>query len=258
MTTPPLTARTSAVLFGLRAAPKQFGAASFFKVLNLRTIVYVDGYNLYYSLLRRSPYKWLNLFSLFRDHVLDADTSELIELRFYTAPILASMSDDPESHRRQRIYWQALRKYCGTQVKIIEGKMISETKHLRLSKPVPGMPESAQVQVLSEKQTDVRLAVDMVSHALRGVVEQVVLCSNDSDFEPGLQSIREFAPDVRIGLVAPVLADSPRFVSNSLLKHAHWSKRISAQHLLQAQLPIKIPSTALRCPESWQVIQDLF
>ena len=31
----------------------------------MKTIVYVDGYNLYYSILRQSRYKWLDMVKLF-------------------------------------------------------------------------------------------------------------------------------------------------------------------------------------------------
>jgi hypothetical protein len=51
----------------------------------MRTIVYVDGYNLYYGLLRKSPHKWLDLYSLFQNHVLDQ--ADVLEVRYYTAPI---------------------------------------------------------------------------------------------------------------------------------------------------------------------------
>ena len=53
----------------------------------LRKVVYVDGYNLYYGLLRKSKLKWLDLYSLFNDHVLD-DQANLQEIRYYTAPVL--------------------------------------------------------------------------------------------------------------------------------------------------------------------------
>jgi hypothetical protein len=43
---------------------------SFLTITMPKTIVYIDGFNLYYGLLRRSPYKWLDLVSLFADHVL--------------------------------------------------------------------------------------------------------------------------------------------------------------------------------------------
>ena len=59
----------------------------------MRTVTYVDGFNLYYSVLRRTNLKWLDLVALFRDHVLDSN-AQLLEVRYYTAPILARMSDD--------------------------------------------------------------------------------------------------------------------------------------------------------------------
>ena len=83
----------------------------------MRTVVYVDGFNLYYSILRRTNLKWLDLVALFRDHVLGAN-AQLIEVRYYTAPILARMSDDPKSVQRQRIYLQALRRMYPDQLKL--------------------------------------------------------------------------------------------------------------------------------------------
>jgi hypothetical protein len=37
----------------------------------MRTVVYVDGFNLYYGALRGTPFKWLDLYGLFREHVLE-------------------------------------------------------------------------------------------------------------------------------------------------------------------------------------------
>jgi hypothetical protein len=62
----------------------------------MRTVVYIDGYNLYYGLVRRTNLKWLDLVALFRDHVLDS-SAQLVEVRYYTASILARRSDDAKS-----------------------------------------------------------------------------------------------------------------------------------------------------------------
>ena len=88
-----------------------------------RTIVYVDGYNLYYGLLRKSKLKWLDLVVLFNEHVLD-DSANVIEVRYYTAPVLGRMSDNPESPQRQRRYLQALRKVHSTGLVIVEGRIM--------------------------------------------------------------------------------------------------------------------------------------
>lgn len=105
----------------------------------MRTVVYVDGYNLYYGLLRKTTLKWLDLFALFRDHVLGPE-AELIQVRYYTAPVLGRMCDSPESPRRQRRYLQALRKMYPDQIAIVEGKILATTPFQRLVKPIAEVP----------------------------------------------------------------------------------------------------------------------
>jgi hypothetical protein len=65
----------------------------------MKTIVYVDGLNLYYAALRGTPFKWLDLYALFRDQVLEAGT-DVEQVRYYTAPVKGSSSDDPCSPQR--------------------------------------------------------------------------------------------------------------------------------------------------------------
>jgi len=48
----------------------------------MRTNVYVDGFNLYYGLLKGGPHKWLNLEALF-DAVLPKNTIQTV--RYFTA-----------------------------------------------------------------------------------------------------------------------------------------------------------------------------
>ena len=93
----------------------------------MKTIVYVDGYNLYYGLLRKSSYKWLDLYKLFQDNLLNQSV-EVVEVRYYTAPVLGKMSDDPASGQRQRTYLQALRKMPPNRTRIIEGKLLRQRR----------------------------------------------------------------------------------------------------------------------------------
>lgn len=218
----------------------------------MRTIVYVDGYNLYYGLLRRSSYKWLDLFSLFQNHVLDKD-AEVIEVRYYTAPVLGKLCDDPDSIHRQRAYLQALRKMSPQKVTIIEGKLELSMPFLRLVSPDSGGATTAQVYKLSEKKTDVSLASDMIAGAFTGAYDQAVLCTNDTDLSPALDRIRQHCHGVRLGLVAPVFGGD-RKMARDLLKHVHWAKLLSPVHLANAQLPLKIPHTSIRQPESWKPV----
>ncbi len=217
----------------------------------MKTIIYIDGYNLYYGLLRRSPHKWLDLYTLFQSHVLqDVD---VLEVRYYTAPVLARMSDDTESPQRQRTYLQALRKHAPSKVTIIEGKMIAATPFSRLVHPIAEAPNIQKVQVYSfeEKQSDVNMAVDMVVSALTNACEQIVVCSNDSDLKAAFANIKQHSPHIKLGLVAPVKGEGARAISQDLSQLADWAKALSPVHLAKAQLPEKIYGTAIRKPNTW-------
>lgn len=218
----------------------------------MRTVVYVDGYNLYYGLLRKTTLKWLDLFALFRDHVLDPE-AELIQVRYYTAPVLGRMCDSPESPQRQRRYLQALRKMYPEQIAIIEGKILATTPFQRLVKPIAEAPDLQMVQVydFNEKKTDVNLAADLIAGAWTGAYDQAVVCSNDTDLEAALSTVRQHHPSIRLGVVAPIPGDDHRRISTDLSRHAHWSKPLSPVHLKNAQLPERIPHSALHKPDTW-------
>ena len=191
----------------------------------MKTVVYVDGYNLYYGLLRGTSYKWLDLYNLFQNHVLDKST-QVIEVRYYTAPIIKKSSDDPDSQQRQRIYLQALRKCPPNKVKIIEGKIIESHPTLRLYEPIPEAPGLTRVKVFdfNEKKTDVNIAVDLVVGAWMNTFEQAVLCSNDSDLQAALAAIKQHRPNIRLGLVAPISRQDDRYISKDLAQYVHWKK----------------------------------
>jgi uncharacterized LabA/DUF88 family protein len=219
----------------------------------MRTVIYVDGFNLYYSVLRRTNLKWLDLVALFRDHVLDSN-AQLLEVRYYTAPILARMSDDPQSVQRQRIYLQALRKMHPNQLKIIEGRIAVTTPFQRLVRPIAGASDISRVQVydFNEKKTDVNLASDLLAGAWTGAFDQAVICSNDTDLEPALATLRKYHPQLRLGIVAPVRGSDNRYIAADLKQHADWSKALSMVHISNAQLPERIPASSLRRPETWK------
>ncbi len=216
----------------------------------MKTIVYVDGLNLYYGSLRGTAFKWLDLYALFRNSVLDAD-SELEQVRYYTAPVKASASDDPASPVRQRRYLHALKAYRGDRIQIIQGLISRTTPILRLAGPRTSLgTKKIRVFHFAEKQTDVNLAADLISDSCHGRCEQAVLCINDSDFVGALAAIGRDHPNLMVGLVAPVREQ--RHVSYVLSKGAKWCKVLRPEHLAQAQLPDRIPGTQLTRPDEWR------
>lgn len=216
----------------------------------LKTIVYIDGYNLYYGVLRRTPFKWLDVVKLFSEHLLDSSASEVVEVRYYTAPILGVMCDDAESPARQRSYLQALSKLHGERLQIVQGKLQASQPKKRPVEPIEGY-ELVKIHDFEEKKTDVSIAVDMLADVWTGRCEQIVLCTNDTDQEPALAKIKQHHPHVKIGLVAPVPSHDSRYISKSLVSYSDWHKLIAPIHLAKSQLPEKIPHTSIKKPKAW-------
>ena len=52
--------------------------------MSKRTIIYIDGYNLYYSRLKNTPFKWLDVVALFRDQLLKTQdpTTEVVAVKY--------------------------------------------------------------------------------------------------------------------------------------------------------------------------------
>ena len=189
---------------------------------------------------------------LFATYVLDKN-AELVEVRYYTAPVLGRMSDDPRSTQRQRQYLQALKTMHPQSLVVIQGKIVATKPYQRLVRPIPEAPELQIVQVydFNEKKTDVNLASDLIAGAWINSYEQAVICSNDSDLEAALSTVKRYHPRLRIGVVAPIRSEDYRHISGDLVRHADWQKTLSAVHIAASQLPPKIPNSRLVKPESW-------
>jgi len=78
-----------------------FGEGSF-----MRVRVYVDGFNLYYRLLKKSRYKWTDLRALSSQLIGPDDSVECI--RYFTADV-SPRAGDLEAPQRQQAYFRALK-----------------------------------------------------------------------------------------------------------------------------------------------------
>lgn len=230
----------------------------------MRTIVYVDGYNLFYSLLTKTGNKWLDLVRLFEEHLLNnillsgedkPANFELTQLKYFTAPILGRHAKDPKAPDRQAHYHRALKAASSGLLEIISG--------FHLSGITTGFPvnpllelERLKVEVMEEKQTDVNIALHMYRDAVRNYCECAVLCSNDSDLEPALKMVREDFPAMTLGLVLPRKASNPGGrKSGKLSRHAHWVRhQIQESELEACQFPDRLldhRKRTIRRPETW-------
>ena len=215
-----------------------------------RTIIYIDGYNLYYGLLKGMTAKWLDLVAL--SEALLKDTHEIVEVRYYTS-IVKPTPYDAAAVDRQNVYLQAL----GTEeiVRVILGFY---SKHTALMAPqrkkCAACEESkngyVRVMKLEEKRSDVNLAIDAVTDAALGKVDSVVLITGDSDQTGTIEKIRK-------QFKKPVIVFDPHEKESQHLKRAAtFYKNIPRDLPARCQLPDAIPvgthGNFIHRPAAWQ------
>lgn len=228
----------------------------------MKTIAYVDGYNFYYGCLKGTPYKWLDIARLLRDHVLPSSafgvTSELVRINYFTADILERAARSPDSVSSQMKYLRALSLTYPELIGIHKGFYTllpmkahvmnphDEKKRLRDS-------EEVLVWKLEEKQSDVRLALEIFQDAMTDATEQIVICSNDTDIAPALEKVRIHRPNIKIGLIIPT-TDSVRRPNRGMADLADWVRtHIQSEELAACQYPDFIPAKrkGVRKPDTW-------
>ena len=239
-----------AVSFGwLRLRAKRLPQGGLFTLrisILIKTNIYIDGYNLYYSRLKGTAFKWLDLANLFRDQIMmqqDPNT-QVLNIKFFTSPVKASYARHGQaSEHAQTQYHRALVAKYPDLIEIINGFHIFQPTALPAfeESQAPSKSTVSKVWMIEEKQTDVNIALQAYRDAARGICDQVVICSNDSDLEPALRLIRQDVPTAVIGLVMPLrpqAASDGKVPNKRLTPLAHWVRRhILDDELMRAQLP---------------------
>lgn len=95
----------------------------------MKTRVYIDGYNLYYGCLKRTPYKWLDLSKLFINHILPSSSNQThsyddLTIKFFTADIVGKAAMSEDSLNDQQAYHRA----------------VNQTRALKVDKENPSAP----------------------------------------------------------------------------------------------------------------------
>ena len=207
----------------------------------MRTIVYVDGFNLYYGAIKGTRFKWLDLPLLFEKVLKPHHNIELV--RYFTAKV-SSTSSSPYKSQNQGTYLHALRKYS-PNVEIHLGHFLQHTVRLPLAHPT-AKHRNALVIKIEEKGSDVNLAVHLLNDALHGACDCAVVVTNDSDIAEAMRLVKRYTT-VCVGLVTP----GNRRTSNQLRRHADFVRHIRGGALAQSQLPNPIPNTGIHKPKSW-------
>lgn len=199
----------------------------------MRTIVYVDAFNLYYGCLKGTPWRWLDLEALAR-HLLSA-SNRIERIKYYTAHV-GARRDDPGQVSRQQRYLRALRTLPLVEIHL--GHYLSHEVMMPLASPPPNGPRFAKVIRTEEKGSDVNLATHLVADGYEDRYDAAVIVSNDSDLLEPLRLVRQ-----RLGKVVGVLNPQrhPAFV---LARAASFFKQIRPSAVRGSQFPTTLRDAA--------------
>ena len=191
----------------------------------MRTRVYVDGYNLFYSCLKRTPYKWLNPYSLASQQL---PKNSVNRLRYFTARVNARPHDPGQRHR-QETYLRALATV--PQIDLHFGHFLThEVQMPEAAAWKSGRYQPAQVIKTEEKGSDVNLASYLLIDAFDDLFDVAVIISNDSDLAEPIRLVRQ-----RFGKTIGLMLHRSTRVSGKLRPLANFTRSFHSGALGKAQ-----------------------
>lgn len=208
-----------------------------------RAIVYIDGFNLYYGLLRNTPHRWLDL-SAFARTLLP--TYDIVLVRYFTARI-KPLPWDTTGHYRQGAYLEALKSLPDVSVHLGEFRSNIVRRPLADSTRVP--PDTVTIIDTKEKGSDVNLASHLLLDGFRDRYAVAVVVSNDSDLlEPVRMAREELGKRVHI-----VFTGRQRRGSVFQGRVDNITRHVNTSVLQRSQLPetVQIGSRRVRKPREW-------
>lgn len=218
----------------------------------MRTIIYIDGFNLYFRLLAKRPaLKWLNIKAL--GERLLKPTNRVMGVKYYTARVSGRI--DKGAPARQQLYLAALRTV--PEISVHMGSFLMSEKFAGLVKPPefrpPAIlptpwPDVVKIIKVEEKGSDVNLACHLLLDAFQDNFEVAAVISNDSDLVEPIRIVTQIIGKP-VGLLSPVPNPNPE-----LTRVSSFIRRISVSDLAAAQFPsplLKADGSAVHKPAEW-------
>lgn len=212
----------------------------------LRTIIYVDGFNLYYGALKDRPNRWLDLAALSR-HLLKPN-HEIVGIRYFTAKV-QPRPGNPQQAQRQQAYLRALATIPDLSIHF--GHFLTRKVNRRLARSPKRGSSNRLVWNTEEKGSDVNLASYLLIDGFRARYDIAVVISNDSDLKTPVEFVRG-------DLAAPVGVLNPHknrswALSPRQLPKGSFYKPIRPAALAASQLPqtLKDADGTIHKPKGW-------
>ena len=215
----------------------------------MKAIAYIDGFNLYYGALKKTPYKWLNIDSLLKSILYD--NYSIVGIKYFTARVSSYMAD-PEAPRKQANYLRALKTL--PNLEIYQGHFLAHPVYLPLlpektnwKQMTSKITEKARVLRTEEKGTDVNLACHLLLDAFENKYDSAVIVSNDSDLFTPMEIVKN-----KFQKKIDVICHHPK-KSAKLCQIADYITGIKKTDLQNNQFPEKLRDERgeFKKPSSW-------
>lgn len=206
-----------------------------------KSVVYIDGYNLYYGAVRGTAWKWLDIQAYFIRLRQDDDIQAI---KYFTALV----EGDKAARLRQETFLDALRTL--PLVKVFPGRY--KRKNVRCGTGC-GYLGDRWFHIPEEKQTDVSIGVEMVDDAYQNVCERLIVVSGDSDLLPALRMVKRRFPNKTLHVYVPA-SDPRRGAAVEIRSAADYHRTLPLNLLQHCQLPDPVMAAdggAIAKPSSW-------
>jgi len=209
-----------------------------------RTIVYIDGFNLYFGLRTQGwrKFLWLNLELLGRSILLPEQL--FVRVNYFTSEI----TGPADKLARQRSYLAAVKSL--KTVTIHRGRYQSDMVSCIDCGLAMSCPKCKRVWYdNNEKMTDVKIATTMLVDAFQNRFDDAILISGDADQKPTIEEISRLYPSKRVYVCFP-----PSRKSYDLERAAYGRIDAMEEHYRKSQFAPVVDTAAGRTvtrPDKW-------
>jgi uncharacterized LabA/DUF88 family protein len=206
-----------------------------------KVIVYVDGFNFYYG-LKGDPkwkrYYWLDIVKFFEKFM--KPDQELIKVKYFSA-----RPDNQEKNARQYAFFQANME--NSRFQLILGKY--------LKKKITCFNCGNIINTYEEKESDVRIATQIVSDSYEKNCDIAIVVSADSDMIPSVELAKQAGQKVFIYFPPNHYSSNLAALANGHpIQLSKYESRFR-QSLLPDVVHLKEKNYDLSIPEKWEKLR---
>ena len=208
-----------------------------------KVIVYVDGFNFYYGLKsfksRRNwkKYYWLDIVKLFEQFM--KKDQELVRVKYFSAK-----STDVQKNKRQDALFQANKE--NPKFQLILGKYLSKNKTCNQCGYI--------IRSFEEKESDVRLATQILHDIYKKECDVSIVVSADSDMVPVVEICKELNHPTYVYFPPNQFSSNLQNMCNAI-KLDRYESRFQ-KSLLEDVVILNSTKYELHIPEKWEAYKQ--